>query len=113
MFLESTTFCGNLSVTHLYGTGTLITVSDVHTASIFTLKIDAARFSETSVSYYNTTWRHNPEDLYLKYHRRESLKIHSLPCSQEPDIGHCPQPDGFNFHIVVAQVILSKFRGPF
>jgi len=26
------------------------------------------------VSYHNTTRRHNPEDLDLKHHRRESLK---------------------------------------
>jgi beta-xylosidase len=38
---------------------------------------------ETLVYYHNTTRRHNPEELYLKYHRRESLKIRSLPCTQE------------------------------
>jgi hypothetical protein len=31
--------------------------------------------SETSVSYHNTTRRHNPEDLDLSLHRRENLKI--------------------------------------
>jgi hypothetical protein len=30
--------------------------------------------SETLVSYHNTTQRHNPEDLDLNLHRRESLK---------------------------------------
>jgi len=30
--------------------------------------------SETLVSYNNTTWHHNPEDLYLNLHRRDSLK---------------------------------------
>jgi len=33
-----------------------------------------ASFSETSVSYRNTTQRHNPEDLDLILHRRESIK---------------------------------------
>jgi len=30
--------------------------------------------SEMLVSYSNTTRRHNPENLDLKYHRRENLK---------------------------------------
>jgi hypothetical protein len=39
-------------------------VSADHTA--FTLKMEAARPSETLVSYCNITRRHNPEDLDLK-----------------------------------------------
>jgi hypothetical protein len=34
--------------------------------SILTLKIEAARTSETSVSYHNTKRRHEPDDLDLK-----------------------------------------------
>jgi len=31
------------------------------------VKMDAERTSETMVSYHNTSWRHNPEDLDLMY----------------------------------------------
>jgi hypothetical protein len=51
---------------------------DVVNSIHFTLKMEAAWTSETSVSYHNTTGRHHPKDLDLKNHRRESLK----PCIQ-------------------------------
>jgi hypothetical protein len=44
---------------------------------LFTLKMEAVRTSETLVFYYNTTRRHNPEDLDLKYHHGESLRTHN------------------------------------
>jgi hypothetical protein len=50
-------------------------VLEVHTASSFRVKMKAASTSKTSVSYYNSTRRHNPEDVYFKHRRRESLKI--------------------------------------
>jgi hypothetical protein len=36
--------------------------------------MEAARTSETSVNFYQTTRRYNPEDSHLRTHRRENLK---------------------------------------
>jgi len=41
---------------------------------------EAARSSETSVSYHNTKWHHNPEDRDLNLHRRENVKSGMETC---------------------------------
>jgi hypothetical protein len=38
----------------------------------------AANTSETSVNFYQTTWRNNQEDSYLLARRRENLKSHKV-----------------------------------
>jgi hypothetical protein len=42
------------------------------------LMMDAASASETSVNFYQTTWRKNPEDSHLRTHRRENVKSHTV-----------------------------------
>jgi hypothetical protein len=44
----------------------------------FTLKMEAARSSETLVSYHITTRRQDSEDLDLNLHRRENTKFDSI-----------------------------------
>jgi hypothetical protein len=57
-------------------------VSEVLAASIIramvALMMEAARTSETLVSFYQTTRRYNPEDSHLRTHRRENLKSYIL-----------------------------------
>jgi hypothetical protein len=42
------------------------------------LMTEAARSSETSVNFYQTTRRYNPEDSHLRTHRRENLKSYEI-----------------------------------
>jgi hypothetical protein len=38
------------------------------------MKLEAARASETLVSYHKTTWHHNPDNLNLNFHHHEVKK---------------------------------------
>jgi hypothetical protein len=46
-------------------------------SSLIALMMDAARTSETLVSFYQTTQRYNPEDSHLHTHRRENFQSYS------------------------------------
>jgi hypothetical protein len=43
---------------------------------VIALMMEAARTSEKSVNFYQTTRRNNPEDSHLYTRRRENLKSH-------------------------------------
>jgi hypothetical protein len=42
------------------------------------LMMEAVTISETSVNFYQTTLRNNPEDCHLYTRRRENLKYHDF-----------------------------------
>jgi hypothetical protein len=44
--------------------------------------MEAARTSETSVKFYQTTRHNNPEDSHLRTHRRENLKSYFYQCTR-------------------------------
>jgi hypothetical protein len=54
----------------------LTNVSDVFTASIITLMMEAVSTSEMSVNFYHTKLRNIPEDSHIHTHRRQNLKYH-------------------------------------
>jgi hypothetical protein len=43
---------------------------------VIALMMEAASISETSVNFYQTTWRNNPEDCHIHTRLRENLKSH-------------------------------------
>jgi hypothetical protein len=47
---------------------------------LIALIMEAASTSETSVNFYQTTRRNNPEDSHLHTRRRENLKFRYLFC---------------------------------
>jgi hypothetical protein len=55
----------------------LTNVSEVLAASVIKAMMEAARTSETSVNFYQTTRHNTPEDgSHLHTRRRENLKSH-------------------------------------
>jgi hypothetical protein len=49
-------------------------VSEDLSASIIRAMMEAARYSETLVNFYQTTRLYNPEDSHLRTNRRKNLK---------------------------------------
>jgi hypothetical protein len=49
------------------------------TVSIIALMMEAASTSETSINFYQTTWRNISEDSHLHTRRRENLKSYKMP----------------------------------
>jgi hypothetical protein len=47
--------------------------------------MEAARTSETSVNFYQTTRRNNPDDVHIHTHRRENLKTQHVISSPSID----------------------------
>jgi hypothetical protein len=45
--------------------------------------MEAARTSETSVNFYQTTRCYNPEDSHLHTHRRENLKSYKIEMARQ------------------------------
>jgi hypothetical protein len=50
------------------------------TGLLIALMMEAASTSETSVNFYQTARRNNPEDSHLHTRRRENLKSRFLTC---------------------------------
>jgi hypothetical protein len=48
------------------------------------LMMEAARTSKTPVNFYQTTQRYNPEDSYLRTHRRENLNSSNFVETRRP-----------------------------
>jgi hypothetical protein len=46
--------------------------------AMIALMMEAANISETSVNFHQTARRNTPEDSYLHYRRRKSLKSHLM-----------------------------------
>jgi hypothetical protein len=56
-------------------------VSEMLAASVIRAIMEAASTSKTSVNFYQTTRRNNPEDNYPHTRRRENLKSHYKSCA--------------------------------
>jgi hypothetical protein len=51
-------------------------------ASINALMMEATSISETSVNFFQTTRRYNPEDSHLHIRHRDNLKSEYVDCTE-------------------------------
>jgi hypothetical protein len=61
-----------IGLSNLLQTERLLSCASI--ARAIALMMEAASTSETSITFYQTTWRNNPEDSHLCTRRRENLK---------------------------------------
>jgi len=55
----------------------------------------ATLYSETSVTYYKTTWRHNPEDLDLNLHPENGGNMALRNAGSQPKRSQLERQKGF------------------
>jgi hypothetical protein len=65
-------------------------------ASIIRAMMVAESTSETSVSFYQTVRRNNPEDSHLHTRRRENLKSHKIMKGRERGVNRVQLIEGKN-----------------
>jgi hypothetical protein len=71
------------------------------------LMMEAARTSETLVSFCQTTRRYNPEDSHLRTHRLENLRCYLLSVTSSPTFSFC----FYSFAILPNSLSLFGFMG--
>jgi hypothetical protein len=67
---------------------------------VIALMMEAASTSETSVNFYQTTRRNNPEDSHLQ-EIPCFFSTPARPCSHDPPAGKYPEPDECNQHTII------------
>jgi hypothetical protein len=70
------------------------------------------RISDTSVNFYQTARRNNPEDSHLHTHRRENLKSHMETILFLRDVGICLQVHGIASQKTNIHFVSSLGRSP-
>jgi hypothetical protein len=70
-----------------------------HQGNEIALMMEAASTSQTSVNFYQTTRRYNPEDSHLHTRRRENIRSYLANLYGEATLPHRPD-DGSSKHLL-------------